>query len=117
VSNTCESTAAAAGDNNNQSEHTESHSTDETYHENYELRPVHTVTAADVAAGTYSVFDVVLPLPAKLVTYPAHKTGTNTYKCIIYLYTYIKCNAYTIFDVVLPLPAKLVTYPAHKTGT
>ncbi|EFJ45168.1 hypothetical protein VOLCADRAFT_64047, partial [Volvox carteri f. nagariensis] len=39
------------------------------------LSLVRLVTDADVAAGRYSVFDVVLPLPGTEVEYPAHETG------------------------------------------
>lgn len=36
---------------------------------------VHVVTAEDVAASKYSVFDVVLPLPGFAIQYPAGKVG------------------------------------------
>lgn len=39
------------------------------------LAAVRVVSAADVAAGRYSVFDLVLPLPGREVVYPAHDTG------------------------------------------
>ncbi|GLC42432.1 hypothetical protein PLESTM_001332600 [Pleodorina starrii] len=39
------------------------------------LALVRVVSEADVAAGRYSVFDVVLPLPGTEVLYPDHETG------------------------------------------
>ncbi|GFR51214.1 hypothetical protein Agub_g13586, partial [Astrephomene gubernaculifera] len=39
------------------------------------LSAVRVVTEADVAAGRYDVFDVVLPLPGTEVSYPEHETG------------------------------------------
>lgn len=39
------------------------------------LAAVHVVTAADVAAGTYGIADVVLPLPGSRVRYPDHSTA------------------------------------------
>ncbi|KXZ46445.1 hypothetical protein GPECTOR_43g881 [Gonium pectorale] len=39
------------------------------------LAAVRVVSAADAAAGRYSVYDVVLPLPGTEVLYPQHETG------------------------------------------
>lgn len=39
------------------------------------LAAVHTVTAADLAAGTYGIADVVLPLPGSRIRYPEHSTA------------------------------------------
>lgn len=36
---------------------------------------VHALTEADIAAGTYSIEDVVMPLPGCEVKYPAHECG------------------------------------------
>lgn len=43
------------------------------------LAAVHTVTAADVAAGTYGIADVVLPLPGSRIRYPEHSTAQVSY--------------------------------------
>ncbi len=39
------------------------------------LAAVHVVTEAEAARGTYSIHDVVLPLPGSRVQYPRHETG------------------------------------------
>lgn len=39
------------------------------------LLAVRLVSAADVAAGTYGISDVVLPLPGSRILYPAHSTA------------------------------------------
>jgi hypothetical protein len=40
---------------------------------------VHVVTADEAVAGTYSISDVVLPLPGARVQYPAHEAGWPLY--------------------------------------
>ena len=40
-----------------------------------QLLPVHVVTEADVAAGAYTLHDVVLPLPGTGIQYPTHAVG------------------------------------------
>ena len=39
------------------------------------LAAVHVVTAAEAAAGTFSIEDVVLPLPGAKVEYPQHESA------------------------------------------
>lgn len=43
------------------------------------LAAVHVVTAEEAAAGTYSITDVVLPLPGGQVQYPQHAAGWELY--------------------------------------
>ena len=42
------------------------------------LAAVHVVTAAEAAAGNFSIEDVVLPLPGGKVQYPQHETAQVT---------------------------------------
>ncbi len=42
------------------------------------LQPaVRTLTAADIASGKYSVFDVVYPVPGAHTQYPTHRCGRD----------------------------------------
>lgn len=39
------------------------------------LAAVHVVSEEEAAAGTYSIVEVVLPLPGSLIRYPQHSTA------------------------------------------
>jgi hypothetical protein len=43
------------------------------------LPRVHVVTEADVSSNTYTIADVVMPLPGLSVEYPQHAAGTSSY--------------------------------------
>lgn len=45
------------------------------------LADVHVATEEDISNGTYSIEDVVLPLPGTQIKYPAHSTA-EVHRCL-----------------------------------